>query len=140
MNATLADVSASGPHFRDHHLLFDGQGDQLFAMTDPIAERVRKIGGTTQRALTDDRAAQAPEMIWNGGRVDMPFLIHSLCAMIIAVALAHAGVAASLCPECENGRAFRAELESAMRTMDKAMAEAPMTGDPDRDFVTLMIP
>jgi starvation-inducible DNA-binding protein len=63
MNAILADVLAlylktknfhwhmSGPHFRDHHLLLDEQGDQLFAMTDPIAERVRKLGGTTVRSI-----------------------------------------------------------------------------------------
>src|SRR6202046_4880279 len=41
----------SGPHFRDYHLLLDEQGDQLFAMTDPLAERVRKIGGTTLRSI-----------------------------------------------------------------------------------------
>ena len=41
----------SGPHFRDHHLLLDEQADQLFAMTDPIAERARKIGGTTLRSI-----------------------------------------------------------------------------------------
>ena len=40
----------SGPHFRDYHLLLDDQGDQIFAMTDPLAERVRKIGGTTLRS------------------------------------------------------------------------------------------
>jgi starvation-inducible DNA-binding protein len=40
----------SGAHFRDYHLLLDEQGDQIFAMTDPIAERVRKIGGTTLRS------------------------------------------------------------------------------------------
>ncbi len=63
LNAILADVFAlylktknfhwhmSGPHFRDYHLLFDEQGDQLFAMTDPIAERVRKVGGTTVRSI-----------------------------------------------------------------------------------------
>ena len=63
MNAILADVYAiylktknfhwhmSGPHFRDYHLLLDEQGDQLFAMTDPIAERVRKVCGTTLRAI-----------------------------------------------------------------------------------------
>jgi starvation-inducible DNA-binding protein len=63
MNAILADVFAlylktknfhwhlSGPHFRDYHLLFDEQGDQLFAMTDPIAERIRKVGGTTLRSI-----------------------------------------------------------------------------------------
>ena len=38
-------------HFRDYHLLLDEQGDQLFAMTDPIAERVRKVGGTTLRSI-----------------------------------------------------------------------------------------
>ena len=37
----------SGPHFRDFHLLLDEQADQIFAMTDPIAERTRKVGGTT---------------------------------------------------------------------------------------------
>ena len=61
MNAILADVFAlylktknfhwhmSGPHFRDYHLLLDEHADQLFAMTDPIAERIRKIGGLTLR-------------------------------------------------------------------------------------------
>src|SRR5882757_7096196 len=42
----------SGPHFRDCHLLLDEQGDQIFAMTDTIAERVRKIGGTTLRSIS----------------------------------------------------------------------------------------
>src|SRR6202451_183045 len=41
----------SGPHFRDYHLLLDEQGDQIFAMTDAIAERVRKVGGTTIRSI-----------------------------------------------------------------------------------------
>ena len=41
----------SGPHFRDYHLLLDEQGDQIFAMTDDIAERVRKLGGTTIRSI-----------------------------------------------------------------------------------------
>jgi starvation-inducible DNA-binding protein len=62
LTALLADVFAlymktknfhwhmSGPHFRDYHLLLDDQGDQIFAMTDPLAERVRKIGGTTLRS------------------------------------------------------------------------------------------
>lgn len=63
MNAILADVFAlylktknfhwhvSGPHFRDYHLLLDEQASQLFAMTDPIAERIRKVGGTTLRSI-----------------------------------------------------------------------------------------
>jgi DNA-binding ferritin-like protein len=41
----------SGPHFRDYHLLLDEQGDQIFVMTDELAERVRKIGGTTLRSI-----------------------------------------------------------------------------------------
>ena len=41
----------SGSHFRDYHLLLDEQSDQIFAMTDAIAERVRKIGGTTLRSI-----------------------------------------------------------------------------------------
>ena len=41
----------SGPHFRDYHLLLDEQADQIFAITDTIAERVRKIGGTTLRSI-----------------------------------------------------------------------------------------
>lgn len=63
LNALLADVFAiylktknfhwhmSGPHFRDYHLLLDEHADQIFAMTDPIAERVRKIGGVTIRSI-----------------------------------------------------------------------------------------
>jgi starvation-inducible DNA-binding protein len=63
LNALLADVFClylktknfhwhmSGPHFRDYHLMLDDHGDQLFAMTDDVAERVRKIGGTTIRSI-----------------------------------------------------------------------------------------
>ena len=83
MNAILADVFAlyikaknfhwhlSGPHFRDYHLLFDEQAEQIFAMADPIAERIRKIGeGTirsighvarTQRVLDNDAEYVEPE-------------------------------------------------------------------------------
>jgi starvation-inducible DNA-binding protein len=42
---------ASGPHFRDYHLLFDEQADQIFAMIDVLAERVRKLGGLTIHSL-----------------------------------------------------------------------------------------
>jgi starvation-inducible DNA-binding protein len=41
----------SGPHFRDYHLMLDDHADQLYAMTDPIAERVRKLGGMTLRSI-----------------------------------------------------------------------------------------
>lgn len=43
----------SGPHFRDYHLLLDEQGEDIFATTDPLAERARKIGGTTLRSIGD---------------------------------------------------------------------------------------
>jgi starvation-inducible DNA-binding protein len=63
LNAILADSFAlylktknfhwhvSGPHFRDYHLLLDEQGEQIFAITDALAERVRKVGGTTLRSI-----------------------------------------------------------------------------------------
>ena len=41
----------SGPHFRDYHLMLDKQAEQIFATTDPLAERVRKLGGTTLRSI-----------------------------------------------------------------------------------------
>jgi len=43
----------SGPHFRDYHLLLDEHADQVFAMTDDIAERARKLGGTTLHSISD---------------------------------------------------------------------------------------
>ena len=70
MNAILADVFAlyvktknfhwhmSGPHFRDYHLLLDEQADQIFAMSDPIAERVRKVGGATLKSIGHIARAQ----------------------------------------------------------------------------------
>jgi starvation-inducible DNA-binding protein len=63
LNLLLADMFAlylktknfhwhvSGPHFRDYHLLLDDQADQIYATTDPIAERVRKLGATTLRSI-----------------------------------------------------------------------------------------
>jgi starvation-inducible DNA-binding protein len=65
LNALLADTFAlylktknfhwhmSGPHFREYHLMLDDHGDELLAMTDVLAERVRKIGGTTIRSIGD---------------------------------------------------------------------------------------
>jgi starvation-inducible DNA-binding protein len=43
----------SGPHFRDYHLLLDEHAGQIFEMTDDVAERARKIGGTTLRSISD---------------------------------------------------------------------------------------
>src|ERR1043166_9879318 len=63
LNALLADFFAlylktknfhwhvSGPHFRDYHLLLDEQADQIFAITDTVAERVRKLGGSTLHSI-----------------------------------------------------------------------------------------
>ena len=63
LNALLADIFAlylktknfhwhmTGPHFRDYHLLLDEQSDEIYATTDPIAERVRKLGGTTLHSI-----------------------------------------------------------------------------------------
>ena len=63
LNVLLADMFAlylktknfhwhmSGPHFRDYHLLLDEQADQIYAMADPIAERIRKLGGSTLRSI-----------------------------------------------------------------------------------------
>jgi starvation-inducible DNA-binding protein len=65
LNGLLADAFAlylktknfhwhvSGPHFRDYHLLLDEQAEQIFASTDELAERVRKVGGTTLRSIGD---------------------------------------------------------------------------------------
>ena len=70
LNRILADVFAlylktknfhwhvSGPHFRDYHLLLDEQADQIFAMTDAIAERVRKVGAPTLRSIGQIGEAQ----------------------------------------------------------------------------------
>jgi starvation-inducible DNA-binding protein len=63
MNGILADIFAlylktknfhwhmSGPHFRDYHVMLDDQAEQIYAMADPIAERIRKVGGTTLRSI-----------------------------------------------------------------------------------------
>ena len=63
LNLILADIFAmylktknfhwhmSGPHFRDYHLMLDEQADQIYAMADPVAERVRKLGGSTLRSI-----------------------------------------------------------------------------------------
>ena len=85
----------SGPHFRDYHLLLDEQAEQIFAMTDDIAERARKIGGTTlrsigqiarqQRLLDNDADFVTPEDMLSELREDNVQLVsllrevHGLC-------------------------------------------------------------
>jgi starvation-inducible DNA-binding protein len=103
LNALLADVFSlylktknfhwhmGGPHFRDFHLLLDDHGDQLFAMTDDIAERVRKLGGTTihsighisrlQRIRDNDADYVTPEDMLNELREDEKALILSMRAV-----------------------------------------------------------
>jgi starvation-inducible DNA-binding protein len=78
----------SGPHFRDYHLLLDDQGEKIFAMTDPIAERVRKIGGMTlrsigqiartQRILDNDAPYVTPLDMIAELREDNAALVHSM--------------------------------------------------------------
>ena len=102
LNALLADVLSlylktknfhwhmSGPHFRDYHLLLDEHADQIFAMTDDIAERVRKIGGTTiksighiarlQRIGDNDAEFVTPEDMLAELRDNELALIHSMRA------------------------------------------------------------
>ena len=102
LNALLADVFSlylktknfhwhmSGPHFRDYHLLLDEHADQIFAMTDDIAERVRKIGGSTIRSIghvarlkrIDDNDAEfvTPEDMLAELRENELALIHSMRA------------------------------------------------------------
>lgn len=86
INPLIADVFAlyvktknfhwhmSGSHYRDYHLLFDEQADQIFAMIDVLAERIRKLGGTTIRSIgqinqlsrisdDDDEVVEAIEMV-----------------------------------------------------------------------------
>src|SRR5438477_9142266 len=90
MNALLADVFTlylktknfhwhlSGPHFRDYHLLFDEQADVLFAMTDPIAERVRKIGGSTLKSIGEiSRLQRIPDN--DAEYVDPEDMLAELC-------------------------------------------------------------
>ena len=103
LNALLADVFSlylktknfhwhmSGPHFRDYHLLLDEHADQIFAMTDEIAERVRKIGGTTirsvghvarlQRIGDNDAELVTPEDMLSELRENELALIHSMRAV-----------------------------------------------------------
>lgn len=103
VTAALADVFAlylktknfhwhiSGPHFRDYHLLLDEQAAQLFAMTDDMAERVRKIGGNTlksigqisklQRILDNDADFVAPDDMLAELRDDNKQLVESLRAL-----------------------------------------------------------
>jgi len=107
LNALLADVFTlylktknfhwhmSGIHFRDYHLLLDDHGDQLFAITDDVAERVRKIGGTTVRSIghiarlqriqdNDAEFVTAPDMLSELREDDKALLlsmraVHVLC-------------------------------------------------------------
>src|ERR1700732_2181359 len=78
----------SGVHFRDYHLLLDEHAEQIFAMTDDIAERARKIGGTTlhsigdisrhQRLKDNDKESVAPEVMLEELRGDNRELVQSL--------------------------------------------------------------
>jgi starvation-inducible DNA-binding protein len=83
LNALLADLFAlymktknfhwhvSGPHFRDLHLLLDEQADQIYGTTDPVAERVRKLGATTMRSI--GQIAKAQRVLDNNADYVTPF-------------------------------------------------------------------
>src|ERR1700678_2784504 len=105
LNKLLADVFAlylktknfhwhmSGPHFRDYHLLLDDQGDQIFAMTDEIAERARKIGGLTIRSIGHiARLQRIPDN--DAEFVDPPDMLSELRedekALVLSMLAAHA--------------------------------------------------
>lgn len=116
LTALLADVFAlyiktknfhwhlSGPHFRDYHLLLDEQADQIFAMTDTIAERARKIGGSTLRSIgqiarlkqisdndiTVIATADMLKELWGDNRLLLSILreTHNLCSEMNDVASA----------------------------------------------------
>jgi starvation-inducible DNA-binding protein len=107
LTVTLADLFAlyvktknfhwhvSGPHFRDYHLMLDEQGDQIFATTDAMAERVRKIGGTTLHSIghiarlqriadNDNEFVDAQDMLAELGEDNRQLAVnlrsvHSLC-------------------------------------------------------------
>ena len=91
MNGVLADVFAlylktknfhwhmSGPHFRDYHVMLDEQSDELFEMTDPIAERIRKTGGTTLRSISHIAGLQRIKDN-NEAHVDPAAMLDELCA------------------------------------------------------------
>jgi len=104
LNALLADVftlylktknfhwHVTGPHFRDYHLLLDEHAEQIFAMTDDIAERVRKIGGTTIRSI--GHVARLHRIPDNDAEfVDAPDMLSELCddnqALVTSLLEAH---------------------------------------------------
>ncbi len=111
LNALLADVFALylktknfhwhivGPHFRDFHLMLDEQAAQLFAITDVIAERVRKVGGTTihsighiaklQRIMDNDQAEVDPRDMLLELHADNKILVESLRAAREVTSKAH---------------------------------------------------
>jgi starvation-inducible DNA-binding protein len=72
----------SGPHFRDYHLMLDEQGDQLFSMTDAIAERARKLGGSTVRSIGQISRSQRMLAELRNDNVSLTRAmreVHSLC-------------------------------------------------------------
>jgi starvation-inducible DNA-binding protein len=87
----------SGPHFRDYHLMLDDQSDQLFAMTDPIAERVRKIGETTVRSI--GQIARLQRVVDNNAEYVEPLAMIAELRDDNAVLTKHMREVHSLCDE-----------------------------------------
>jgi starvation-inducible DNA-binding protein len=142
LNALLADTfvlymktknfhwHVSGPHFRDYHLMLDEQSDELFASTDVIAERVRKIGGNTLRSI-GDIARQQRLADNDAAYVDPPDMLAELRddnqRMIASMREAH-----DLCDE-HNDVATASLLENFIDEAEKRvwfLYEAGRSGDP----------
>ena len=109
LNALLADVFAlylktknfhwhmSGPHFRDYHLLLDEHAGQLFAMTDEIAERVRKLGAPTLRSIGQIARLQRIKDS-DSGNLSATDMLHELLADELTL-VKHMRKAHSICDE-----------------------------------------
>jgi starvation-inducible DNA-binding protein len=142
LNALLADTfvlymktknfhwHVSGPHFRDYHLMLDEQSDELFASTDVIAERVRKIGGNTLRSI-GDIARQQRLADNDAAYVDPPDMLAELRddnqRMIASMREAH-----DLCDE-HNDVATASLLENFIDEAEKRvwfLYETGRSGDP----------
>src|ERR1700722_1020535 len=138
MNAILADVFAlymktknfhwhmSGPHFRDYHLLLDEQADHLYAMTDPIAERIRKTGGSTLRSIghiariqrIKDNDADYADPRFSPGTQFRALLVHQFAAAV------HSAFFAGNCETDHPTRSARKAANGAMSRSILALSRA----------------
>ena len=118
----------SGPHFRDYHLLLDEHADQIFATTDTIAERARKIGGMTLRSVGHVGRLQR---ILDNAQALAAGLIEGGLRLVAGGTDTHL-VLCDLRPKKLTGKVAEAALERADITTNKNM----IPGDPEKPFVT----